>query len=90
MDNGTNDWSVDWQNYDWTEVDKEIEEKSPDATEIQSMPKEQFLEYLAWMGENSPELLALADRMLKLERSGESPEELERLKALWNHITGND
>ncbi len=90
MENENNEWSVDWLNYDWEEVDREIEEKSPEIAEIQSMPKELFFEYLRWMGEETPELLILADRMLKLDRTGESPEELAELKAIWNRMTGND
>lgn len=90
MDNEKNEWSEDWQHYDWATVERELAERTPEDKEIPSLPKEMFLEYLRWMGENTPELLELADKMLKVEREGGSIEELEKLKKEWNEFTGND
>ena len=80
-------WSVDWQTFNWKEVDKEIEEKQPQSVEeLTTLSRDMFIEYLQWLNETSPELLVIAGMMYRLQKEKAPKEELDRLRKLWNEF----
>lgn len=82
-------WSVDWWTFDWKAVDKEIEEKNPqNEGDITTITKDMFVEYIHWLNENAPELLYIVAMMYRLQQEGAPEEELDKLRNLWNELTG--
>lgn len=80
-------WSVDWQTFNWKEVDKEIEEKQPQSVEeLTTLSRDMFIEYLQWLNETLPELLVIAGMMYRLQKEKAPKEKLDRLRKLWNEF----
>ena len=80
------DISFDWSEYDWAAVDNELEKKGASMTkgdELDSLPRDMFVEYIRYLHDEKPELYHIMLRMYEADRKGDI-EELEKWKRLWD------
>jgi len=83
-------WSVDWRTFNWKVVDKEIEEKKlQNEGDITTITKDIFVEYIHWLNENAPKLLYIVAVLYRLQQEGAPEKEIDKLRKLWNELTGN-
>lgn len=84
-------WSIDWQHFDWSVVNAEVELSNPsDEDDITTMTRTGFTEYLNWLKENNPELLFVVGMIQKLEQEGAPQEEIDKWKNVWDSKTQNN
>ena len=80
------DDSFDWSDYDWIAVGNEIDEKKvlmTDGEELDSLPRDMFVEYIRYLHDEKPELYHIMLKMYEAKMNGDI-EELEIWKKLWD------